>query len=431
MGLFGQLSDLFKGKPVEQEISTVSVSLNNLPKWFKQKADPIVEEARENIKRTFSLIQQEVKEALRACELLEIEQLRNESIPEKVKLIMHGNRRSYLHLTRMLLATLSQPSDITYKSVMAFLEQFEEQLSTYTKSSQKNYLVLQEFFKDESKVVAMHIKRINELVRTLLDNPYKDIITVSDAIYRLTKLQRDRENVRVEWQQTQEKMKILHAQIEKNRIEIGKQMDSFEYARVKEFREEKERSEKGLKKVEEDISLVFSPLLPALKKFSHIDMGHEVFLAQYVENPSAAVKADTHLTILMVLPKVVEAIEAGKIDLKDKKRQKALEQAKQVTEEYLKQYQATISMLENSLAQVEKQLKSNPVIQSIEEYSYRNEHLKRSMAKFEEESLKLEKGLEQKEQGELQKIIIDHIRKLFSIEVKLHATAHPTDTQGD
>ena len=99
--------------------------------------------------------------------------------------VMKGNRDSYINAVNLFLNQTKVPTAINIGAISDFLGRFEDSLNTFTKTSARNYYVLQEFFRQESGAVAQNIKNIDILSRSLLDNEYKEVNEVRSKIEKI------------------------------------------------------------------------------------------------------------------------------------------------------------------------------------------------------------------------------------------------------
>src|SRR3989344_8030815 len=163
----GWLKSLFEKK--KEEPQKAFVTANNLSEWFDDQTEELLEEIKAEIAENLTTINNEKVEVQKQLELLEQSTLMNDKLPARALQIMEGNRASYINAVNIFLKQLNPPASVNMGNVTGFLSLFEDALSSFTKSSARNYHVLQEFFANETNSVVRHLKAIEEAARNLLD----------------------------------------------------------------------------------------------------------------------------------------------------------------------------------------------------------------------------------------------------------------------
>ena len=83
-------------------------------------------------------------------------------IPELLKSIFEGNRKTFIDKVRMFILELKVPNNP--EEVDEFLEQVSEKLNALSEDTQKNYFVLREFIEDHVQPVATKIKDVDNML---------------------------------------------------------------------------------------------------------------------------------------------------------------------------------------------------------------------------------------------------------------------------
>lgn len=413
----GWLKSLFRKK--EAELQKAYVEAEQLQQWFDSKTEFLIENIKESIKEDLNSINDNISQIKKASNVLEEAKLRNERIPERAIHIMEGNRRSYINAVLNFVDKIQTPSAINFTSVSDFVSAFEDSLSQFTKSSAKNFHVLQEFFAHESGGIAKRIKDIDLTIRGLMDNDYRKINSVMENISKVNELLKKKETA-----------EIMLSEQEKERFEIMQQIDavkesleglkkSKDYKFFKEAEKKKDEIAKHIKDAEKRLFELFAPLDRPMRKFAKIAAEGEDTLKSYSKSPLKALLDDRELRIVGLMAKMKSAIEKGEIELKEKAKEKALKQIEAVKEDMLKKTVQEHNSLNELYAEKERSLKMNLVVQKQSEAEYKLSHLKDKLAKLEQNIMKLNKFVEVPEiDGALHAIKKD-VRDVLNTELRI------------
>ncbi|MCX6707187.1 MAG: hypothetical protein NT001_03540 [Candidatus Woesearchaeota archaeon] len=365
-------SSLFKKKG---GMETVYIELSELPSWFDDKTEPLIDNIKDDIKIKLDEIKANCDKAKENLNMLSQAKLMNENIPERAMSVMKGNRDSYINAVNLFLNQTKVPTAINIGSISDFLARFEESLNTFTKTSARNYYVLQEFFRQESGAVAQNIKNIDMLSRSLLDNEYKevnDVRTKIEKIENFIELKKKASGVLEE-----EKANLSSISASKKEIEdkIGKIKQSRDFRELKELEDEKKEIHSGTKKNDQELSMLFSPIDKSMKKYSKISLEDGKLIDEYLDSPIKGLLNDRSMRIMNVLAKIRELAEAGQLDLNSKKKEKTLEALNQLTRERIVQYAAKHRDLLDSMDKLKKRESINTASQKLNELNYKLTHI--------------------------------------------------------
>ena len=173
----GWFSRLFSGSPKGEE----RVDEQKLEAWFRVQTSDHFKDKEE---RQDTLIRQ-FEDALKSMGTLigqlESAELRNKKIPIRMVSFMEGNRENYLHQLRIL-------KDSIPSFGPDFSKQFDAQLDIFAQKTQRNYAVLQEFFNDEIKAMALKIKELSQLAREIsLGDPR--FLAIENTLQKIAELE--------------------------------------------------------------------------------------------------------------------------------------------------------------------------------------------------------------------------------------------------
>lgn len=412
----GWFSSLFKK---EKELQKAYLDIKELQRWFDSKSELHIESLRESIKEDIDRIGKLIAQTREASKALDEAKLRNDKMPERVIQIMEGNRKSYINAVNQFMGKLEPPSAINFNTVSDFISEFEDNLSSFTKISARNYRVLQEFFAHESGNIAGNIREMDIIMRGLLDNDYKKINEITASISKLNEMLKKKE--------TAEKM--LYEE-EKERDEMAKTVDSInqglaelkksrDYKFLKDTESKKEDVISQMKDIEKGLFELFAPLERPMRKFAKIAADDEELISSYSKSPVNSVFDDKELRILQIMGRMRSAIEKGDIELKDKAKEKAINQIGMINEMALKNFVGGYNSLKELHAEKEKSLKMNTALQKQNELEYKLNHLKDKLAAVEQNIGKLKRFLEMPEMEETIQSISKDILDVLNTDLRI------------
>ena len=150
----------------KKEIETIKLELKDLKSFFDEKHKEVEKELNSKIAEIRGKIAEEITKTRNNLETLKKAELRNENIPVRAKQFMKGNREAYIRIVNNLVDSINIEDD--YNSILKFCDNFNETLLHFTKSTTKAYQVLQEFFANESREIALNIKQFDSLIKRLI-----------------------------------------------------------------------------------------------------------------------------------------------------------------------------------------------------------------------------------------------------------------------
>src|SRR3989338_6309944 len=166
--MFRWLKRLFKKESPEIE----KITLNSLHKWFSDKYALGLVELDKGLYGVLQKINEEIDAAKQSLAALRDAKLQNENIPEKAKYVMEGNRASYIRKTEWFLRCFPdlkiKQEKNDYGNIRKFFVLFDRELLGFANATTKPYQVLQHFFVNESRGIALNIKKLEGHVKELV-----------------------------------------------------------------------------------------------------------------------------------------------------------------------------------------------------------------------------------------------------------------------
>jgi len=396
-----------------EEVVKEEVNLEKLSEWFNDQAKLIYSDLDIKINEIKDKIKSLIEKTSNDLEILRDATLRNPNIPVRAKQFMEGNRAAYIKRVISFLDRIDI-DERNYESLMEFSNLFDEVIKSFTKSTEKPYHVLQEFFANEAKDIAIDIKELEKQVKKL-----KDVI-VDAGIDRAEHVKADIQRLcNKKKRRFDLKERLDSFAIEREKLEAAKKETEEEIHRIKESDDylDIKGMEVMLKKTEQRLSdhinilnQIFSVLEHSLKKFLRITFKDEDLLRIYVEKPITGLRSDSELKILELLENMRQNIINNKIELKDKKKERTLNEISRLDKEYLAEFLEEYARLNTEVKRIKAKLDGSEVLKKLTTLE----------ADLGELSTKIT-GLDFKVKGskdELNKIDIDKLRKELEEKIK-------------
>ncbi len=361
MGFVDFLKKLFseEGKAEEGvyklEFAELEDFVNSLAKERARFADSEIETFRGRI----DSLSRGLKESIG---VLENAELRNSNIPDRVKQIMEGNRENYVQRMEKFLKEVEIPSDSI--EAMRFCESFSLNLKDLDQSVARGHHVMSEFFPKEAGVISNQIKELN---RAIEETKIKLQSFGFDKIDRLKlKLKEiigktSRKNfLDNEIKSSIEKIEELKAKVEEKGKMFDKFSGGFEYDEFTGLTDKKGLAELELKKLVEVLNHYFSEVEPALKKYSNYNPENKL-IKNYLKDVLKSVLEDEELEIVRIIVNVRESMASGKLELKDKKKEKIFRELEKLDMNYFKQFIGSYKKLKMEVEELDSEIKNSKV----------------------------------------------------------------------
>ncbi|MFC2134645.1 hypothetical protein ACFLTH_08525 [Bacteroidota bacterium] len=339
MGLF----DFLKKK--KEEV----ITFNQVGEWLQnylkgKELDTEIDAFRHDIKNKIDDTRELLKKLNNAA-------LMNENIPERVKHIMEGNRKNYIHKINLFLDEIKMPEN--YLKIRDFSKELTEKMDKLTEETQKSYFVLKEFVEAELGDVAKSIKEMENIAIKFRTNIEKENLhTLEEIKQKLVDYNNSKSTLQILNEQKEEQEKQLAELKSKSKaieIKISKLKNDKSYKEYEELNKTKQQTIKDVQNQKKIILAHFSTLEKALKKYSRISL-NENLINSYLSDPSKALLEDEKLQITDLLSKMKDSLE--QLGLKDKKAEKTIEEINKLSKELL-------TKMKNDLITLQEKEKNN------------------------------------------------------------------------
>jgi DNA repair exonuclease SbcCD ATPase subunit len=291
-----------------------------------------------------------------------------------------------------------------------------------TKTSAKSYYVVSEFFGNEIRAVALNIKAIDDVMKSVSgfmeENDQSLVIIkqikedigkiqtgeqrIEEAKQKIANLGKDKENIKKELKQVE------------SRISSVKKSKAFSEHKMNK-KSIKEKSDE-LQSLEHEMVSGFSVLDKALRKYSKITLSEELVL-KYLNNPIETLLGDKELKVIGVLQQLKAAVEKGDLELKDKKKTKTLDQIGKLTRERLMDFVKTHDKLKVEIAEKKSLVIKNKASLELKELTYKLEYLQTRLENADAKQKQLQEQLDKFDSDNILSEILKNIQHVFDVEV--------------
>lgn len=295
--------------------------------------------------------------------------LMNPNIPQREKQLMEGNRENYIKQIAHFLTQIDAPKqylDLYYYSI-----KFSEEIEKLSKETQKNIFVLRGFFENELKDINKDLNTLEEKmikIRALferhniqkLQDVINDIEKIKHNLNKEIKLKGDMKDHEATVKDYDDKIKKLNERIET--ITSG-----TDFRALENFKTDKENVDNEIKKIFKEFDNHISSIDTALKKYYYRNQDKKI-IREYLEEPYKTLLKDDALEISGIIKELQENIDS--IDLKDKKKEHAVESLSKLSFEYLKETQSQLRKLEDQKQHMQTKITHNSASLNLSEQQY-------------------------------------------------------------
>ncbi len=401
-----------------EEIEVKSVSFDKIKDFFNEKAKDITQDLDAAIKGTKEKIELELYRTKNNIEALKKAELRNPNVPMKAKQFLHGNKDAYIKAVNLLIEKIES----NINNLQSLSQNFD--LDKFAKSTSKAYQVLQEFHANESRDIAINIKNLESNIKSIKksaeERKLDQIKELREMIVSSESKKNDKAALKKERsEKTAEKHETI-AKIENLNRLISDLKESNEYQEYLSLVALRKKSINELDRLKDSVLQSFSIINTGLRKYERITTKDTMLLEDYIKDPIEALTKDIPLKILDLLEGARKSIINNTIDLKDKKKDKTLQEIEKLTKEFFTKFNQEKSILRNKIKDFELRVKKNNSKNKSEELYQKVEDSEDLLKNIENKIEFLSKEIEKIDLDKLKKEIEKKIRKAFDISVSIH-----------
>ncbi|MEK6842242.1 MAG: hypothetical protein AABX84_00340, partial [Nanoarchaeota archaeon] len=355
---------------------------------------------------------------------LENAKLQNPNIPFKAKQYMEGNRKAYIRTINSFLGHM-EINNKDYFYLLDFVKLFDELISNLNKGTLRSYTILQEFFSNETGRIAQNLKNFDALFKELisvLNN--KRMVAVNNAGEKIKSVKaktKQKINLSIDFKGMEAAIKL--ANDEKNAIieDIEKFNKSEQHTNFLKLNDEKKAKTSSFYNDENQILKSFSVLERPLRKYSHVAFEHEEIVLDYLKQPIETLVNDKNSAILEILENLKKALEEGKLQVDDRKKEKSIEEIKKLNKEFLEQFVKKYFSFKAEIEDIGNKIKASGVAEKFRNFSKQLEDINLRIEKNNVEFEKLKNDVVKLENqiSNLTSEIESSAKEMFNEEIKV------------
>lgn len=370
----------------------------DLDKWIRANSGYIVEQAKQDSRKMIVELNMKINRLHWAAESLKNAELQNPNIPIKAKQMMEGSRGHYVNAVLKWAEDIKYGGNSEFKDLRTFILSFNESLDELSKSTAKSFAILQEFFANESGKVALTIKEISEIAKSI-DSKINsrrilDLERIKAGILEIKERLRQKEMLEKECNEINSSMEDAR----KNKEEMMKEVENFKqsesFISYKKIKDEREALLKEVNSCEDVITQSFSAIERALRKYSHIAFEHEQIILNYIAAPLDALVSDKKLAILDILEKTKENIKDGVLKLEQAKKERIMEDISKMSKEFFMQLLDEYSTAMKRIKEIDRHIKELNLSGTMNGYNSKLNNIDFSIKNLEKSHAKLMEAIE-------------------------------------
>lgn len=409
----------------EQEAKKlIEVNLRDIEEWLDQKSKPLMEEVKQQTEEILMRIDEELQKARIDAEILENAKLQNPNIPFKAKQYMEGNRKAYIRAIHSFLGNI-EINNKDYFYLIEFCKNFDELINNLNKSTLRSYMILQEFFSNETGKIANHLKSFDKLfseVKSALSN--EKLVSINKSREEVQKLKlkmKQKINLDVELKDAEATLKLASEEKGAMIRQIENFSKSEEHNNFLNLVEQKKNKTSEFYEDQNMIMQSFSILERPLRKYSHIAFEQEEIVLDYLNSPIETLANDKSLSILSALKNMEKLLVENQLQVDEKKKEKSLDEIKKLNKEFIEEFLKKYCTFKEEMEQLEQNIKRTGAPQKFKEFNTQLESINLKIEKNSEEFNKLKSDSEKLNQSiiNLTKEIESGLTDIFNEEVKL------------
>lgn len=378
MGFFEKIFGNKEVVEVTSEIpEKIEIDLSETAAWFESEISGFlakVDTEAQRFIRQMTTISEKLNENLDMLERAESD----DEIGHRMRNFAYDNKASFVNKVRAFNAKIIFSDAKGTLGFYDFFSMVANDINRLTGETARNIHLAKMLFAEDVKEITSGLNDMadvaQESLKVLIE--YKD---KSDMVTEIRVLLQEIESVSEMHEkekrslvQKRQSIETLHGE-KKKADKILKGLETGEEAsRSKQILEQKEVLDTDISKIRSDIFHAFSPLAKVLKKYERFSTGltpdDEKILAVYIESPVKAIVLDKGFkTLSRIIENTEMLIDSGKIDLKDKQKQKVLSRLAKLKDTSVLGREVTeYNRLHGQLINIETMLDSMGVNKEIE-----------------------------------------------------------------
>jgi len=367
----GFLEKIFGRKKEEPSIpekpKKTELNLNEAEAWFEDEISGFTKTVNtdtKNLIKQIKDISENLESSLQDLETKESE----DELKGRMKKLAIDNKASFIKKVRAFNSSISPPDSRSTMLFSDFCTKIITDINMMTKGMSKNIYFAKMLFPEETNDITAELNSIARLAHEFQKKQNKDkinqITEVRNLLQEIECLSETQKKGNKKLEQKKQALETLGGEKNRTQKNLQKLETSEESSRLKQLTEQKDDLNDEISMNRNNIIQIFSPLAKVLKKYERFSTSLEAddakILAAYIESPFRALKIDTEYTILDKITEETEKlIASGKIDIKDKQKEKTLTRLKALKDHsLLNQHLSEHSRLKEQIKDIEASLKA-------------------------------------------------------------------------
>ncbi len=418
------LKKIFKNEEVQEAKEAVEISLYSLEDWLNEKSKPLMEDVNRQIASILMKVNEELQRARFNVEVLENAKLQNPNIPFKAKQYMEGNRKAYIRAVNSFLGHM-EINNKDYFYLVDFCKLFDELINDLNKGTFRSYSILQEFFANETNKIAQNLKNFDTIfsrLKSFLND--EKVVNVNKTIEKAQSLKiksKQKINLNVDFKTIEAAIKLANKEKDEVMANIEKFNNSDEHKDFLKLNEKKKSKARSFYEDENQILQSFSVLERSLRKYSHIAFEHEEIVLEYLKQPIETLANDRNLVILEILKNLEKALNEGKLQIDDRKKDKSIEEIKKLNREFIGQFLKRYFSFKAEMEEIDSKIKATRIAEKFRNFNIQLEELNLKIEKNNDEFNRLKNDVVKLANSieNLESDIENSVREIFNEEIKV------------
>jgi uncharacterized membrane-anchored protein YhcB (DUF1043 family) len=281
----------------------------------------------------------------------------------QAKNIADGNRLAFVNSTENFLRSIKLPNSPSL--LHDFVVGSEANMTNFMADSNRSFIISNEFFTEQAVSVKTSIQELDKLLQEVRNfcqqNKLAELKKAKEDITKLIKKIQQGQQLKDELRDVDAKLTELLKQKDSIRLEQSAFLQSAEFLEKQNLEKELKEVQTQIKAKEDEIYSVFGTLDTPLRKLAWENPKLKKHINNYLNNLVGAVSEDKDFTFKETLIKLRLAIEAGEVDLKDKKRAQAIKEINQLTDSFVQVWRSIHKGLKEKEAELQGKLESSAV----------------------------------------------------------------------
>ena len=362
MGFLDFLKNIFGQDEKKEDMDDIpdtveDIKLAELRRWIDSSFGNISDDVGSELKDLGRQISEEKKKMKTNADKLMKAETDDPNLSKREIHFMEGNRSAYIQKVNAFLGDIDVPDGVG--GYPEFCDRFDKAIGYFGGKTIRNHQIVRHFLRDDAAEVSHNLNNIVELVKSIKKITKKmksgekkrlkeKVVETEKVIERKNELGK---SIKTE-EDGISKLKKKIGEDEKRIKDIEKGQDYVKFAELSKKRENLLHDKDDLKN---SVYHMFSVISPALKKYERISKESKI-VKKYIDNPIDTLLDKNGNEIVGITGKIVASIESGEIELKDKKREKIIQELDKFRVDYFEMFVERYSEVKMKVEDMDREL---------------------------------------------------------------------------